>query len=97
LKIVVVVRGLQNAGIPATTNTERKEYPNAVAFNNERGELVISKQTPQTEEQKRKHGERVKMGTIAVFKEWLYWEKIETEETDVESKEEYEPEKQAIR
>jgi hypothetical protein len=37
------------------------EFTDASAFNNERGELVIQRQ-----------GE-----IIAVFKEWIYWEKVE--------------------
>ena len=61
-KIVVVV----NQKIPSISgtieNNETKIYEDAYASNNERGELII---------QDGKHD------TIAVFKEWLYWEKLE--------------------
>ena len=55
------------------TETETKKYEDAWAANNDRGELIIIAKTnrvpldtvspPETD-------------TIAVFKEWIYWEKV---------------------
>lgn len=60
-KIVVVVR----TQIPTSTGIleakEERIYENASAINNDRGELII----------------RGLNDEIAVFKEWLYWEKTE--------------------
>jgi hypothetical protein len=67
-KIVVVVREYSKTDLGSTsivTDTWLKEYSNSKVYNNERGELVIQNQ---------------KGETIAVFKEWIYWEKVEENE-----------------
>lgn len=74
-KIVVVVRGLT---LDTNANgIERKEYENAMAFNNERGELVIAEEAKtQTKEDFEREGKRWRGEIIAVFKDWYYWEKL---------------------
>jgi hypothetical protein len=71
-KIVVVVKGLSLS--TCADGIERKEYPNAIAVNNERGELVIE---TMTYNEPADNPSTFKRETIAVFKEWLYWEKRE--------------------
>jgi hypothetical protein len=68
-KIVVVVRNKESlAG--TFMETEKKGYDNAHALNNERGELIINRITKTTPD-------HTQVETIAVFKEWLYWEQVE--------------------
>jgi hypothetical protein len=60
------------------TETETKEYPDSTAFNNERGELVIAREAKtQSADDIDREGKHWRGETIAVFKEWLYWEKVQ--------------------
>jgi hypothetical protein len=73
-KVVVVVKNR----IPTISGTieenERKLFEDAEVVNNERGELVLQKIEAV-------NANNISLGryveTIAVFKEWVYWEKLE--------------------
>lgn len=80
-KVVVVVQGFpaSTIGNLSDNGIERKEYTNVIAFNNERGELVIAKLAEyycHSKNDVKPKSEQLRGETIAVFKEWLYWEDV---------------------
>jgi len=70
-KIVVFIPETLNKIVPIEVHFEAKG-DELVAFTNQQGELVIHDvtNTPPTEP-------KVIINTLATFKEWIYWRKIE--------------------
>jgi hypothetical protein len=77
LKIVVVVKDIIPSIQGTIENALEKEYEDADAFNNERGELVVNKVKVVEGTGNDIYPTYQTVGTMAVFKEWLYWERKE--------------------
>lgn len=90
-KIVVVVKDPIPTIGGTVEGTQRKTYENAHAVNNDRGELVIMPDIAETNYNTVSCGnisitgstygiysteEAKPTGPLAVFKEWIYWERI---------------------
>ncbi len=76
-EIVVVVKSLTPSVSGTVEKIQYKEYKDADALNNERGELIIDRVKIVKGTEHDEYPTYQRIDTIAVFKEWLYWEKKE--------------------